>query len=118
MLETHGEIIGSSRGVNHSVGRHDSSYRNNTGRELQLEHLLRRKEPVDQVLTTVLMVSSDGEVLLCSSRGIGHAAQGELDRAWCWPVGGGAGPALQELQLVLDGVAERGGAGECAALVA
>ena len=116
MLESHGEIIGSSRRINHSVSWHDSTYCNNTSLELQLEHLRRRQELVDDVLTTVLVVSSDGEVLLCGSCGVGHAEQGELDWAWCLPEGGGARPALQELQLVLDGVAEHGGVGESAAL--
>ena len=73
MLETHGEIIGSSRRINHSVSWHNSSYRNNTGLELQLEQFRRCQERVDDILTTVLMVSSDGEVLLFGSRGVGHA---------------------------------------------
>ena len=116
MLKLHGEIIGSSRRINHTFRWHDFGDRHNTRRELQLEHFLRGQHLVDQVLTTILMVSSDREVLLYCSCGICHTAQVELDWAWCMRVGGGAGPALQELQLVLDWVAEHSGVGECAAL--
>lgn len=100
MLKTHGEIIGSSRRINHTFRWHDVSDRNNTGRELQLEQFGRGQQSVDQVLTTVLMVTGDRKVLLYCSCGIGHAAQVELDWAWSMRVGGGGGPALQELQLV------------------
>jgi hypothetical protein len=94
MLETHGEVVGSSGSIDHTFSRHDLRDCNNTGRELQLEHFVSVEESVDQVLASVLVVSGDAKVLLRGGGGISHTAQVELDWTRSIGVGGSAGPAL------------------------